>query len=188
MRNRLVSGVIVAVALVVFAGCWGPNINKDLDRVGTFPKRFEPGVFNSDAMMKQAQLAKGRTYGIKPIAQTPGARIRVIETSTDVKLQYHKRHDEILFVLQGEGVMEIDGIRDPVSVSPRVATRGKPPVSGEGILVVIPRGKKFRFINPGRKPLTMISVLIPNTDDKDTKFVKVKKKKKRPAPKPMPGK
>ena len=171
MRNALSSVVIGVAALALLAaGCWGPNINKDLDRVERFPKRFDPIVFNADTLLKQVQLAKGDVSKIELIAETAGAKIRVIKANGDLRLQVHKRHDQVLFVLQGEGVIEIDGIRDVVS--------GKPPVAREGTLIVVPRRKKYRFINTGQQSLTVVSVLVPSSNGRDTKFIKVKKKKK----------
>ena len=42
------------------------------------------------------------------------ASLHVVEISADARTHYHKRQTEIYYILEGEGEMELDGVRHPV--------------------------------------------------------------------------
>lgn len=79
------------------------------------------------------------------------ASMHVTQIKTDAKLHYHKRMTELYYVLEGEGVMELDGDEHPI----------KP-----GSAIMIKPGCRHRAVGE----LTMLIVPIPAFDPRDEWF------------------
>ena len=79
------------------------------------------------------------------------ASIHLVDISEDSRAHYHKKLTEIYYVLEGEGEMELDGIRYPV---------------GPGSSILIKPGCRHRAI--GR--LKILNIPVPAFDPEDEWF------------------
>lgn len=70
---------------------------------------------------------------------------------------FHKKSDEIYFIMTGQGILEIEGKKAKVK---------------EGDCVLIPHGNKHRIKNTGKKPLKILCPSSPPYSHKDTKIIK----------------
>jgi len=228
--------ILLCGAVAALAGCWQPPIDANLDRVGDFPKRYQPVVLaaaewaeraelksvrgelaqtrtarvfatpkdtaihakdeqwldhvilmrpgapglavkclgnrqaaarpaapllvQAETVLEQAPAASENGEAAKVVAETPLAIVRLVALSADSPVYYRKRHDEIISVLAGEGIWEINGIRDRVR---------------QGTLIVVPRGARQRFIHTRGTTLVLLSIVLPNDGAVDRHQVKRKK-------------
>jgi len=79
------------------------------------------------------------------------ASLHVVDISVDSKTHYHKKLTEIYYVLEGEGEMELDGKRYPVSV---------------GSSILIKPGCRHRAIGK----MKIINIPVPAFDPNDEWF------------------
>ncbi len=79
------------------------------------------------------------------------ASVHLVEIRQDAQVHYHKRMTEIYVVLEGEGEMELDGVRVPVK--PMTAIYIKP-------------GCRHRAMGP----LRIINIPVPAFDETDEWF------------------
>jgi mannose-6-phosphate isomerase-like protein (cupin superfamily) len=76
------------------------------------------------------------------------ASIHLVEISDDAKLHYHKQTTEIYFILEGSGLMELDGTRVPVH---------------PGMSILIKPGCRHRAV--GR--MKILNIPVPAFDPRD---------------------
>lgn len=74
-----------------------------------------------------------------------------VEISRDAKAHYHKRLTEIYYFLEGEGHLELDGVRHPVR---------------PGMAVLIRPGTRHKAV-VGAGPMTILNVVVPPFDPSD---------------------
>ncbi|UCF96716.1 MAG: cupin domain-containing protein [Spirochaetaceae bacterium] len=79
------------------------------------------------------------------------ASIHLVDIKIDPEVHYHEQHTEIYYVLEGEGLIELDGEKSPV----------KP-----GTAILIPPGVRHRTL--GR--IRLLNVPIPPFDPADEHF------------------
>jgi mannose-6-phosphate isomerase-like protein (cupin superfamily) len=79
------------------------------------------------------------------------ASIHLVDIKIDPLPHYHQKHTEIYYILEGEGLIELDGKRTPV----------KP-----GTAILIPPGVRHRAL--GR--IRLLNVSIPPFDPEDELF------------------
>ena len=79
------------------------------------------------------------------------ASLHVVDISVDAKTHYHKKLTEIYYILEGEGEMELDGERFPVS---------------PGTSILIKPGCRHRAIGK----LKIINIPVPALDPNDEWF------------------
>jgi mannose-6-phosphate isomerase-like protein (cupin superfamily) len=86
------------------------------------------------------------------IARTEGASVHLVQTRTEVPLNFHQAHDELVFLWSGSGKLEIAGTWRDV----------KP-----GEWVLIPRRTTHAFKAEGGAPAVALSIFTPAFDGKD---------------------
>ncbi len=79
----------------------------------------------------------------------------LIQVREGVKSHYHATHDEIVYVLQGKGVMKVGDEKRVVQ---------------PGDLIVLERGTVHSVINKSAEPLVALSIICPPFDGKDRIF------------------
>ena len=79
------------------------------------------------------------------------ATFHIVEIKKDAQLHYHKNHFEMYLILEGEGVMELDGDKVPVK---------------QGSTVYIPAGCRHRALGQ----LKVANVSVPAFDPADEYF------------------
>lgn len=85
------------------------------------------------------------------------ASLHVVEITHESRTHYHKRLTELYFVLEGEGVIELDGDTFPVSA---------------GVSILIKPGCRHRAIpsEDSDRPLRVLNVPVPAFDPEDEWF------------------
>jgi len=112
------------------------------------PIRLIPGTvaLSLETLRESVVLEEGEQAGEAIVAMLKHAKLSVISTTQDILARSRKGQDEVIVVLSGEGVSELDGVRDLVS---------------QGHVIVIPRKTMFYFQPRGDEPVTLLSILIP---------------------------
>lgn len=86
----------------------------------------------------------------------------IVGIGKTTKYHYHKRSMEFYYILEGYGMVEIEGEEKEVS---------------KDLLIIIPRMKKHQIRNIGKEPLKFLCFRAPPYDDnKDTVLVNVHKR------------
>lgn len=83
----------------------------------------------------------------------------------------HDRNEEVIHVLEGEGVARIDGVEHPIR---------------RGSTVFIGRNRRHHFINRSDEPLTFLWFLIPGGLDRFFAEIGRPRRPGEPAPEPFP--
>lgn len=85
------------------------------------------------------------------------ATLHVVEVSRESRTHYHKRLTELYYVLEGEGLIELDGQTYPIS---------------PGVSVLIKPGCRHRAIpaEDSAGPLRVLNVPVPAFDPEDEWF------------------
>ena len=81
----------------------------------------------------------------------PGATVHRVEIQEDAQTHYHKKLTEVYLILEGEGEMELDGNRFPVS---------------PGSTILIKPGCRHRAIGK----MTIVNFVVPGFDPHDEWF------------------
>jgi len=77
----------------------------------------------------------------------------VVNAGKTTKLHYHETSEEIYFILEGKGLMEIEGEESEVS---------------KGQAIVIPPMQRHRIRNTGNQELMFLCICSPPYSDDDT--------------------
>jgi len=80
--------------------------------------------------------------------------LHLVEIGADPRAHYHRRLTEVYYFLEGEGHMELDGVRYPVK---------------EGHAVLVLPGTRHRAI-PGGGPMKILNFVVPGFDPSDEWF------------------
>lgn len=83
----------------------------------------------------------------------------------------HDRNEEVIHVLEGEGVARIDGVEHPIS---------------RGSTVFIGRNRRHHFINRGTEPLTFLWFFMPDGLDRFFEEIGRPRAPGEPPPEPFP--
>lgn len=112
---------------------------------------------NLFALLQQQPLPYDQDLSNLPlyIGQTSSASL--IQVRHSVQSHYHAYHDEIVYVLQGKGVMT-------------VGTETRAIQAGD--LIVMERGKVHKVINKSAEPLVALSIMSPPFDGEDRIYTK----------------
>ena len=95
---------------------------------------------------------------IRELLRSKSERMSLAEATVhkETKLHFHKTSDEIYYILEGRGVMEIEGERREVS---------------EGDAVFIPSKKKHRIYSGKNEKVRFLCICAPPYSDEDTVMV-----------------
>ncbi len=80
--------------------------------------------------------------------------LHTVSISKDTETHYHKTHTEVYYFLEGQGEMELDGVRHPAQL---------------GISIFIPPGIRHRAV-VGDEPLKILNFVMPPFDPDDEWF------------------
>ncbi len=94
-----------------------------------------------DELISQSLLAKNETMSAV-----------LIQLREGVKSHYHAQHDELVYVLQGKGVMTVGDERQVIKA---------------GDFIMLERGKVHSVVNKSAEPLVAISIMAPPFDGED---------------------
>jgi mannose-6-phosphate isomerase-like protein (cupin superfamily) len=83
----------------------------------------------------------------------------VIKAGQKTEYHFHKTSEEICYILEGEGLMEIEGEKEEIS---------------KDQVIVIPPGNKLRISSIGNNPLRFLCLCSPPYSDEDTVLVENK--------------
>ena len=113
-------------------------------------------------ILTRGQTASENDFSIGTQTVAPGCLIRE---------HTHDRNEEVIHVLEGEGVARIDGIEHPIS---------------RGSTVFIGRNRRHHFINRGSGPLTFLWFFMPGGLDRFFAEIGRPRAPGEPAPEPFP--
>lgn len=89
---------------------------------------------------------------VRRVHTDANASVFAIWVKQEVKPHKHIHHSEVVTVLRGKGIMQVDGINRAIR---------------KGDFVVIPQGTVHSVVTTSRKPLLVISVQSPEFDGSD---------------------
>lgn len=90
-------------------------------------------------------------------SQDASLQLVTVREDSEIGLHYHKRNDEVIYVLKGGGIIILDGVRY---------------VAKPGSVIIVPRKAYHKFINTGGEPYVAISLFSPPFTGKGTKYIK----------------
>ncbi|HVY60214.1 MAG TPA: cupin domain-containing protein, partial [Planctomycetota bacterium] len=116
-----------------------------------------PALAQTGAIHDMEKLIAEHPLGDAPsrtdeIARTDSVSVHLIQTRTEVPLNFHEAHDELVFLWSGAGMLEVAGVA-------REMKRGE--------WVLIPRHAPHAFRAEGGKPAAALSIFTPAFDGKD---------------------
>jgi len=103
-------------------------------------------ALSREALVASVRLQKDEKSAHAVVGVLRQAKLTVLKTTVDIPMRVRKGMDEIVVVLDGEGVSEVNGVRDRVSA---------------GHVIVLPRKTRFQFQTRGKKPVSLLSILVP---------------------------
>ncbi len=109
-----------------------------------------------EALDKERMTDTNQAFKITTLLTGPGVTLNLAQLNKVVKNHYHKDHDEVVYVVRGNGLVTIAG--KDYRVSP-------------GWAYLVPRGTFHRFVNLGPDATVVLSVFSPAFDGKDRIFV-----------------
>lgn len=101
--------------------------------------------------VKKIELAK---------SQDASLQLVVVPEDAAIGFHYHKRNDEVMYVVKGSGIVMIDGTRY---------------VAKPGSVMIVPRKSYHQFINTGGEAYVALSLFSPPFTGKGTKYIKERK-------------
>ncbi len=111
---------------------------------------------NLFALLQQQPLAYDQDVSKIPLYINSTTSAILIQLREGVKAHYHAKHDEIVYILQGKGVMTVGDVKQVIKA---------------GDLIVMERGKTHSVINKSAEPLVALSIMSPPFDGQDRVFV-----------------
>jgi mannose-6-phosphate isomerase-like protein (cupin superfamily) len=72
--------------------------------------------------------------------------LMAIQPGEDIGAEVHEDHDQFFRVVEGQGEVEIDGVRSSIS---------------DGFAVIVPAGARHNVINTGDRPLRLYTLYSP---------------------------
>ena len=161
------------VVFLVASGCTGMKkpgeFVESLRNPTSFPEILLPEIKDIDEIVNEKALAEGENVKIVPLGKDKSTSIYLfqIRQNAEMGAHSHKSHDEIVYIKKGSGILELDGTRHSVK---------------EGMIVIIPRTSRHKYVNTGNETSIAVSMFSPPFEGKDLKVIKesvaFKKKKK----------
>ncbi len=109
-----------------------------------------------EALDKERMTDPNQAFKITTLLTGPAVTLNLAQLNKVVKNHYHKDHDEVVYVIRGNGLVTIAG--KDYRVSP-------------GWAYLVPRGTFHRFVNLGPDASVVLSIFSPAFDGKDRIFV-----------------
>ncbi len=153
---------------VTFTGCttvkyYPVNFVESLKHPTKFPESFSSNVQNVEELAEKNPLGEGEMVKIIDVAENKNSSMHLLQIreNGELKPQYHKRHDEVIYVKKGSGIATLDGTRYMI----------KP-----GSMLQIPSKTVHKILNTGGEKFVAVSIFSPPFDGRDEKMIKEKKK------------
>jgi quercetin dioxygenase-like cupin family protein len=145
MRPCTVARCAALIGLLALAACSRPRAPVPV-LAGVVPEGLE-------AFLGAHPLAPGQPVRVDPVGRTPAASFHVAQIGTAEAPHRHQDHDLAVFVLQGQGVLTLDG--------QRITLRA-------GDAALIARGRAHWFARQGPENAVSFVVFTPPLDAPDT--------------------
>jgi mannose-6-phosphate isomerase-like protein (cupin superfamily) len=100
----------------------------------------------------RVKLAPGQSFKVVELARDTGTSQHLVAIRGAETLHRHDRHDLLVVMLRGHGVMRLGAEQRPV---------------GEGSILYVPRGTVHAFRNESPEPAVSYAVYVPPFDGKD---------------------
>lgn len=145
MKTGLSWLTMIVIAAACLPGCaaFGRRGPEDLSR----PVRGE--VLPANMLAEAGEQGGTEGPNLRRVAEAKGARVFALRVEEGVPEYRSRRHDQIFFVVSGEGIAAVDGQRRFI---------------GPGSVVVAPRKSNVLFVrreDDRRAPLLMALALVP---------------------------
>jgi quercetin dioxygenase-like cupin family protein len=139
---------------------WMATVGTGLALVGAAacarrPAPIVAGAFPNglDGFLRAHPVAAGQPLRADEVARTGAATWHVVQVATGESPHRHRTHDLTVLVLQGEGILTLDGAR--------IAMRA-------GDAAVVPRDRPHWFTRRGAVPAVALVVFTPPLDAPDS--------------------
>lgn len=174
-RNNLLTSIIMLFISVTFLAVSGCKVTdkpgefvQSLRNPTSFPEIYKPDIKYIDEIVKEQGLTEEENVKVIPLGRDKSSSIYLYQIGKNEQTgaHYHKYHDEIVYIKQGSGMLEIDGTRHSVK---------------EGMVVMIPRASRHNYVNTGDETNIAFSIFSPPFDGKDIKVIKTSMTYNKPA-------
>ncbi len=145
MKRTLYIALAVSVCLALWFVLWAQEGPPP-------PEKTSPFKGNLFELQNQQPLAYDENISSILLSRTGTTSAALIQVRDEVKTHYHARHDEVVYILSGKGVMTVGSEKKVVQA---------------GDFIVIERGTPHSVVNKSPQPLTALSVMSPPFDGSD---------------------
>ena len=137
---------LVVVSPVIVCGCSGAK------PVGALRLAPKAQTISIERLRESIALESGEQTAQAMIGMFKQGRLSVIATSHDIPARSQTVNDEVVVVLEGEGVAVVNGVRDHVKA---------------GDVIVLPRKATLEFQVRGDKTVKLLSIVMLRKDAPD---------------------
>lgn len=168
MSIQTVNLLISLLSVFLLSSCAGQikdiAIIDELKHPTKYPDIYRPAVLSMEKLLAENPLEEGDNLRVVPLGETKYSSLQMmlIRQGVEIPTHYHKNHDEIVHIKKGSGILIMDGTHYYLQ---------------PGMVVIIPRKSRHKFINTGEETHVALSVFYPPYAGDDIKFVKEKKKR-----------
>ncbi len=139
---------ITLIACVLSLGAIAFGLSGCASTAG-LPLAPQAEVLYPERLAEEDAWVEGQSKSAALVGMARQAQVWVLTSADDIPEYAYRHHDQVFFVLRGEGVVSLDGVRDFVQA---------------GCIVVVPRRTRFMFQPRSEGPVTLASVLVLNND------------------------
>ena len=169
MNNiRTILRFVFPLLSLAFLGCtsvryYPANFVESLKHPTKFPEVYSSTVNNIEEVAGKNPLGENEEVKVTDVGENKNSSMHLVQVRENGELRphYHKRHDEVLYVKKGSGIVTLDGTRYMV----------KP-----GSILQVPAKTVHKFLNTGGEPFVAVSIFSPPFDGRDEKRIKEKRK------------
>ncbi len=141
---KLVINTAVLTGILFVVGCGQPRLRMTPDEFGPTTPAPEPAVYTLDNLPSDLALTESADSAVVRLVRLPNATVRAIRTKADLPQHSHADHSELLFLLEGQGIVTIGDTRY---------------AAAPGTVLVIPAGYTHSF-SVTNGPCTAVSTYI----------------------------
>lgn len=114
------------------------------------------GLINIFEILQKERMDTLQAFKITPLLAGSHCSFNLVQLSTVVKSHYHQSHDEVVYIVRGNGLVTIAGKEYQV---------------WPGYAYLVPQGTIHRFVNLGPDTAVVLSIFSPAFDGQDRIFV-----------------
>ena len=141
---------VALFALLCLAGCASASPQEQTD-----PPRLE--LTDLLAQLERNPIGPGEELRITHLVESPEMSGLLVQVRESLPAHFHKRTQEIVHLIRGEGIFQLGTERIPIKA---------------GAVVRIPPGQVHTFTNQGQAPAVFFVVTTPRWDEQDRFMVK----------------